>query len=274
MAKEIDLEQLKKIELELLVQVDKVCRENNFRYSLGGGTLLGAVRHNGFIPWDDDVDIMMPRPDYDAFINYCKTSSVPFKILSWETDKNYVDLSAKAYNPDTVLIEGNFTFGVNIDIFPIDGLGDTYKNAKKAFKATSFKRELLVAASWTKFFKSKTHPWYYEPVRFIFYVMGKFVNKQRTFKKILNVYSKYDFNNVQFAAPVGGSYREKEIMEQKIYSEYTELSFEGHSFKSISAYDEYLTKHYGNYMQLPPAEKQTSHHIFKAYYKDGGVQEQ
>ena len=71
MKEEIDLEQLKKIEIDLLVAVDKICQQQNLRYSLGGGTLLGAVRHNGFIPWDDDIDIMMPRPDYDAFISYC-----------------------------------------------------------------------------------------------------------------------------------------------------------------------------------------------------------
>ena len=80
MKTEINLEQLKKLEVELLSEVHKICLQENLRYSLGGGTLLGAVRHKGFIPWDDDIDIMMPRPDYEAFLSYCETHDVLFAV--------------------------------------------------------------------------------------------------------------------------------------------------------------------------------------------------
>ncbi|MDE5618431.1 MAG: LicD family protein, partial [Clostridia bacterium] len=151
-SKEIDLDGLKSIQLDLLSAVHNICEKEGFRYSLGGGTLLGAVRHKGFIPWDDDIDVMMPRPDYNAFINYCLThEDIPFEIRCFENDKTYVDLSAKIYNPDTVLQDDNICSGekrdgVFIDVFVIDGLGDTYKKAGKAFSATSFKRALLVAS--------------------------------------------------------------------------------------------------------------------------------
>ena len=69
--KEIFLDELKKIELTILEEIDKICREQNIRYSLCGGTMLGAIRHGGFIPWDDDIDICMPRPDYNRFVEYC-----------------------------------------------------------------------------------------------------------------------------------------------------------------------------------------------------------
>ncbi len=271
MMSEIDIEQLKKIELQLLIAVHKICEQENLRYSLGGGTLLGAVRHKGFIPWDDDIDIMMPRPDYDAFISYCLSNEVPFKILSWETDKSYVDLSAKIYDPETVLEDDNIVngdkIGVNIDVFPIDGLGNTRKKAVKAFKSTSFKRNLLVAAGWKKFFKSKTHAWYYEPFRFAFFVLSRFVNKSKLFASIQKKYTKIDFDSVEFAAAVGGSYREKEILPKSVFTEYTELPFEGVNFKAISQYDTYLSSIYGDYMKLPPEEKRVSHHTFKAFYK-------
>ncbi len=274
MNEELSLEQLKSIEIRLLSDVNKICEKEGFRYSLGGGTLLGAVRHGGFIPWDDDIDIMMPRPDYDAFISYCLShEEVPFKIKSWETDKTYVDLSAKIYDAQTVLIDDNTCdyedkIGVFIDVFPIDGLANNYKRAKKVFNATTFKRELLVAAKWKKYFKSKTHAWYYEPFRFGMFLLSRFVNKQKLFDKIQEKYKKIDFDKVKFAAAVGGSYRKKEILEQSVFTNLNKLIFENEEFCAIAQYDTYLSSIYGDYMKLPPEEKRVSHHSFKAYYKE------
>ncbi|MDD6995315.1 MAG: LicD family protein [Candidatus Borkfalkiaceae bacterium] len=273
----IDLKQLKKIECNLLKQVDGICRENGFRYSLGGGTLLGAVRHKGFIPWDDDIDIMMPRPDYNAFIAYCREREVPFGVKCWETDRSYVDFSAKIYDKNTEIKEDNVTgteaTGVSIDVFPVDGLGNTRREAVKAFKATAFRRELLGAAQWKKFFRSKTHAWYLEPVRFAIFIMSRFINKEKTFAKILKKYETIDFNNVRFAAAVGGSYREKEILPQNVFTSFIELPFEEYTFRAIAACDTYLTSLYGDYMKLPPEEKRVSHHMFKACYKDNAASE-
>lgn len=272
MGVEIDIEELKKIQLSLLSAVHKVCQEQHLRYSLGGGTLLGAVRHKGYIPWDDDIDIMMPRPDYDAFIAYCLSHDVGFKIRNWETDKTYVDLSAKVYDPDTLIIdevvkkEGDI-IGVSIDIFPVDGLADTYKKAKKVFNSTRFKRELLVAAQWDHFFKSKTHPWYYEPIRFAMYVLSRCTNKSKVFAKVVKRHTSVNFESVAYAAAVGGSYRNREILPREVFTELTTLPFEELEFCAIKAYDTYLSSIYGNYMQLPPEEKRVSHHTFKAYYR-------
>ena len=271
--KEISIEELKNIQLDLLCAFDKICGENNLRYSLGGGTLLGAVRHKGYIPWDDDLDVMMPRPDYDKFIAISLNGGVPFGLKAFKTDNNYVDLSSKIFSWGTVIEDNavyaeNASIGVNIDVFVIDGLGDTYKKAKKAFKATSFKRNLLVAAQWKNFFRSKTHAWYYEPFRFAFFLLSRFVNKSKLFASVQRKYTKIDFNKVSYAGAVGGSYREKEILPQKVFTEYIELPFENYKFKAIAAYDTYLSSIYGDYMKLPPEEKRISHHTFKAYYKE------
>ncbi len=266
-------EELKKIQIELLDAFDVICRKENLRYSLGGGTLLGAVRHQGYIPWDDDIDVMMPRPDYDKFIAICLEQDVPFGLLSFETNKNYVDLSAKIYRRGTV-IEDNAEYlqttrcGVNIDIFPIEGLANDYESAKKVFRKTSFKRNLLIAAQWKKFSRSKTKAWYYEPFRLAFYLAGKMINKSKTFEAVQKVYKKIDFDEVGYVAAVGGAYREKEILPKELYADYIDLIFEGKPYKAIGGYDRYLSSIYGNYMQLPPEGKRVSHHTFHAYYEE------
>lgn len=278
MNNELNAEQLKKIEFGLLCGLHAVCQKLNLRYSMSGGTLLGAVRHKGFIPWDDDIDVLMPRPDYDKFIAYCLNNQTPFGLKSFETDEDYVDMSAKIYDRKTVLVDNDIfaddkKFGVYIDIFPVDGLGNTYKEAVKAFKSTSFKRNLLIAAQWKKFKKSKTHGWYYEPFRFAFYVLSRCVNKAKVYKKILKKYEKYDFDKVNFGAVVAGSYRLKEIMPREVFSEYILLPFESGEFYALKQYDKYLSGIFGDYMQLPPEEKRVSHHSFKAYYVEEGAVE-
>ena len=270
MKEEITLEELKKIELNLLIEIDKICRENEFRYSLVGGTLLGAVRHQGFIPWDDDIDIAMPRPDYERFLAYCHNERPQFLTLCNKYEPNYGYLFAKICDANTVMIEknankNNVKMGVYIDVFPIDGFGETEKDSLKIFNKTAFQRELLVASNWKRYFRSKTHAWYYEPIRFGFFLMSRFVNFGKTIRSIEKKSIKSDFDKSKFCGVLCGSYRKKEIMPHEVYSEYVEIKFEGGNFLAIKEYDYYLSHIYGDYMKLPPEEKRVTHHTFSAY---------
>ena len=268
---ELSLKDIQRTELELLLAFDRVCTVEGLRYSLGGGTLLGAVRHKGFIPWDDDIDVMMPRSDYEAFLRFCKNNPVGFNIEAYDTVEGYNSLFTRVSDQNTIIIdelsELPYETGIGIDVFPIDGLGKTEKQSKQIFHKTDFNRELLNAAAWKKFFRSKTHSIVIEPIRFVMYVLSRFADPKKLIEKIEKENKKHPFEGSVYAGCVCGSYREKEIMKTETFENYVDMDFEGHRLKAIRNYDEYLTKHYGDYMKLPPEEKQKTHHTYKAYRK-------
>lgn len=272
--KEIQLEELKQIELNILIKIDKICKQHSWKYSLCGGTLLGAIRHKGFIPWDDDIDIAMPRGDYENFLKYVieHGHEQNIEVVSTKTSKCYAYLAAKICDTNTIMKEQNFErdgldMGVYVDIFPIDGLG-TKKDAKKNFRAKRFERELLVAKNWKRFFRSKTHAWYIEPIRFAFWIMSRFISTSKLVQRVESYYAQFPLDVSEYAAVVCGSYREKEILPAKTLNTFINIKFEGNRFMAFNEYDTYLKSIYGDYMKLPPKEKQVTHHMFTAYWKD------
>ncbi|MFR5682857.1 MAG: phosphorylcholine transferase LicD [Clostridia bacterium] len=127
----MSLEEIKSIQLDILSQVANYCDRNGLRYFLAYGTLLGAVRHKGYIPWDDDIDIMMPRPDYMQFINSFNNEKCALRVGSHYLDKNYPYVIAKVYDTSTLCkenIDVEYSIGINIDVFPIDGLPETERS--------------------------------------------------------------------------------------------------------------------------------------------------
>ena len=266
---ELSLREVQKIELELLLKFDSICQKNHMRYSLGGGSLLGAIRHKGFIPWDDDIDVMMPRPDYERFLQYCQENEVGFNLLTYNTVKGYHGLFAKIWDPKTIIRDDvmamTVEIGVNIDIFPLEGLGNSEQEALRIFKKTSWNREILNAVLWKRYFRSKTHSILVEPIRFAMFVLSRFVDPEKILCKVDEENLRNPFECSAYAGCVCGSYREQEIMTKETFENYCDLDFEGYKLKGIQNYDEYLSKHYGDYMKLPPKEKQETHHTYKAF---------
>ncbi len=270
--KELNFEEMKKIELTILSEIDDICKKQNINYSIAYGTLLGAIRHKGFIPWDDDIDIVMPRNDYERFIAYCQENTTSFMLLCNRTNERYSYLFAKACDRSTKILEDvsnpyNIEYGICLDIFPVDGLGNSKEEAIKNFKKSSFYRELIVAANWKKFFRSKGRKWYVEPIRFMFFVASRFINANKLSKKLERGFSKIDFETSAFSSSICGAYRKREIISTEIYSQFTDMSFENLNVRGLKFYNEYLTEIYGDYMKLPPEEKRVTHHMFKAIKK-------
>lgn len=262
----------RKIQLDLLTQIDEICVSQGFRYSLAFGTLIGAIRHGGFIPWDDDIDIAMPRPDYDKFVEYCQSNNTPFFLACTKTDERYGYMFAKACAFGTQVIQHRADrfgcpLGVFVDIFPIDGLGENKKQAEKNFMKREFSRELLVASNWAKFFRNENRSFVGNAVRLAFYIASRSVKPRRRIERIEKFYRKIDFDKSEYAGVICGAYRKREIMPREIFSEYIKVQFEGKSFNAFARYDEYLRALYGDYMTPPPVEKQVTHHDYTAYYK-------
>lgn len=249
----ISLEELKRIELDILKCVDKYCRDNDLRYSLGGGTMLGAIRHKGFIPWDDDIDIMMPRPDYDKFVKGFSGYHPDLICGIYETDSSWPYAFCKVYNNKTYWKEHGYRkgLGVFIDVFPIDGYpSGKYKRKFYILKLEVLKRLLYIKSqnceNWKRVLSKP----------FIFFVPFSFLQKQ-----IKSMLQRYPYEKSKFAGASVGAYAEEECYPRYVFDEYMDVDFEGIPFMCISKYDIYLKQHYGDYMKLPSMEDREFRHL-------------
>lgn len=251
----IDIEKQKQVQLDILLCVDKFCRENGLRYSLGGGSLLGAVRHKGFIPWDDDIDIMLPRPDYDKFIQGFVGVHPDLTCGAYENDSTWPYPFCKVYNNKTYWKEYGFkmALGIFIDVFPIDGYPGDENKIRSYISKLEFWKYLLVRkaldnGTWKRFF--------FNPLMTLLPL--SFLQK-----KVKGILVEYAFETSRFVGASLGPYREKECYPHIIFDEYIDMEFEGDLFMGIKEYDVYLRQHYGDYMELPPIEDRVFRHMVK-----------
>ena len=265
-----DIKEIQKISLDILKYIDKVCKENNIQYFLAGGTALGAVRHKGFIPWDDDIDLMMTRPNYEKFLEVMdKTEHPQYKALYCdEKFPNYFYGFTKVVDLSTELHEATYItcdqLGIFVDIFPIDGAP---KNAEKIIKQYNRIKSLLNIASLKSFLPS-TKGKLKNICKLIIYPFIKLFGWKLWHKKRVNLIKKCDFNKCEHSTIYEGMYKLKEIMPKSIYDDVIYVQFEDDKFPILKDYDKYLSSIYGDYMTPPPKEKQITHHDFKIYKKD------
>lgn len=265
--REIQFEEMKKIELNILTYFTEVCEENNLRYYLGGGTLLGAVRHKGFIPWDDDIDVMMPRPDFQKFLSL-SINNKNYNIIKPGTAGYYYNF-AKLVDTRTILEEKGIKLidglGVYIDIFPLDGMPETPDARKKRFKELNSIRKRI---NNTCLLKPKFHrnPFAYLNACRI-YNSNKNVDLSSLQKKYLDSALKNSFDDSEFVFAAGGAYGARDIFPGKWFEKEIELQFENLSVKAFNGYDFYLTQLYGDYMTLPPEDKRVTPHHSIVYFK-------
>lgn len=255
--KEISLEERKKIQLQMLIEIDAFCRKNNIRYSLAYGTLIGAIRHKGFIPWDDDVDLIIPLKDMREFKEKMNLPNIEYCDIDTVDDYEF-SFSRLAYKP-TYSRKGMIgkSYGVNIDFYPLVPIPSTEDAQKKFFKN---------AKKWSM-------------LRMWLLRLNKRMIKILPIKQIPLLHfaikhlrdSLFSCENTESGTyySVSGPYymKDKEIFQEDLFAKLVDVEFEGHKFLAVSVYDKWLRQFYGDYMQLPPIEERVPYHGGHYYWK-------
>lgn len=257
------LRQLQLVQLEMLIEVDRICKKCGIQYNIIAGTLLGAVRHKGYIPWDDDADIAMLRDEYERFREACKKEldESKFVFQDHRNTKGYRWGYGKIRRKNTVFLRENqehmpYMQGVFIDIFPLDGVPNNYLlRSVKNFECFCVRKIL-----WSK--------------------VGKFAEKNLIKRKVYQLLDKIPEKKVlnYYEKMIGNSNkRETEMVRilmfptpnrqwgyyRKWYKNSAKIVFENTIFQGIRDYDDYLRFKFGKYMELPPVENRKVHPVSK-----------
>lgn len=271
--KELTVKEIQEISLVILKAIHIFCKDNGIAYSVIGGTLLGTIRHKGFIPWDDDIDIMMPRPDYERFCE--QYQSVRYKLLSFHNDKSCMIAYARVCDmTDTIVMDEAWTskpVGVWIDVFPFDGADDDYEKVKS--KYSSLKK------IWSSLFynraleggvKESNSQKLNIAIRLMSFFHVGWINQAIARRKVKSIDAQA--KNISFGAAKHVSqfaFLEpgyKEYFTYEAFKSTIELPFEDMMVCAIEGYNEYLSKFYGNYMELPPVEKSVPKQDYLRFY--------
>lgn len=257
----IELRELQLCQLDIALDIKKICEENDIKYFLIAGTLLGAVRHKGFIPWDDDLDIGMLREDYNKFIEVCQTKLPDHLFLqTWDTDKGFAFPFCKIMLKGTVFREeangdADTESMIFVDIFPFDNRVDNKLKRKYYWYSGEIAKKLLqYKLGYNMAVRSK-----HKILHKILKILSFFVSKCRLKETIIRAQENSNKKETRYVLNSCSAYGDKEMME-KSGAVVEMLSFEGYDFAVPIGRDQLLKNTYGDYMKLPPVEKRGNRH--------------
>jgi len=258
--KPIDTQEAKQLMTELLRSFHDFCETHELRYYIAYGTLIGAVRHGGFIPWDDDIDVVMPRPDYEKFIELTRNGMGKDRLVeSMKTKKDYIYPFAKLIDPRTRIIEEfyNADTGIYIDIFPIDGLPQNEADIKAHYQKMDKLRKLHSLAYQEEL--SWDNPIKHALLKTVAFVMRRF-GRKFILNRIDQFAQTYDFDHSDMMGLQVWGYGSRAATSKTEGLPVTMMKFETLSVKAPANYDAWLTQVYGDYMTPPPENKRASTH--------------
>lgn len=265
--RELTLREVQRAALDVLKKVDCICRSEKLTYWLAYGTVIGAVRHKGFIPWDDDIDICMPRKDYDALLGYFKEHErelYPFVAVGPSKEVLTPFLITRISNMEYVM-EGEFgdevRLGAFIDIYPLDGIGS------EEAEADAYKKYMKKLAN--SYFRSGDWDYYNHGVSPAKRLMKRLVsrlsgNSPKHLMRLLSASKKYQYDSSEYVSViVGMTYMP--FCRRKCYEDTCYVEFEDMMAPIPSGYDEILRAFYGDYMRLPPENERIGHHFYRLF---------
>lgn len=259
------LRKVQLVQLDMLLQVDRICKKHNIKYYLIGGSALGAVRHGGFIPWDEDIDIGMFRKDYETFLSVCGESlNDKYFLQTNKTDLEYPILYAKIRANYTTFVEKEskemgkkIHQGIFIDIFPIDNVPDSKILARIQFLLVHF--FISIASTRAGNFSNNK---YKRIIKKLYsYIFIRAFKKETLDSIASNIAAYYKNKPTEKVANLFGRYRTKEIVPRDYFGDSRFIEFEGNYLPIPELYHEYLSQIYGDYMKLPPLEKRSIHNL-------------
>ena len=266
--KEISFEESKLIMLDTLKSIDKCCRENGINYSLAWGSMIGAIRHHGFVPWDDDIDLMMSRKDYNRFLEVYNDPR--FKIYTPSKDKNCIQLLTKVYRKDTVAFFNFYPkksfFGLWISIFPYDNAPDEDLKKWELVRTRLlflYHSKVALYSNRRSLFRRCARNTSKFILKLLLIPVSSFYLAKKT-EKHLSKYNHQKTKNISIWDT--DNYTHYLYFPSELFEEYEDVDFDGVTCKIIKGYDKFLRLFYGDYMQLPPEEKRVPSHDYKAYY--------
>lgn len=267
----------KKLMLEMLIAFDEFCQKHGLTYYLSGGTLLGAVRHKGFIPWDDDIDVNMPRPDCEKLMTLSNGRIGSFELMPPNPSIKYFSYHWKLY-ADSILVAkraaggiGEKVYPVFMDIFPIEGLPETEKQNERHFAQIIKKKNRVNHARRLKVYLGRN------PIRMLvsraFNLLYSLIGIEKFYTKVISHAKSIKFEDSSYVGVMMTNVHTTE--ERVLKSEYTpviKMTFEGHEFPCPAGFDTYLRQLYGsNYMELLPIHQRFPRHNLATFqrFKDG-----
>ncbi len=261
----MDVKEIQNCLFQMIKWFDQYAKENSIRYYLSGGTLLGAIRHHGFIPWDDDLDIMIPRPDYEKLIG--SFNGERYKLICCEINKDYNTPFARIWDTKTIRVFSRLEekeIGAFIDIFPIDGYPSNEMVSKIHSYILKYKRALINMAIRKNFLEKEKYQLVKKLMRGLYKKDGNYYcNRLNDFAK------RYKYDTCRF---VGVTTTTDHILLERnskdIFRETVYMDFEDAVLPVPCGYDVYLKHLYGDYMKLPPVSQRISEHDYTLYWRD------
>lgn len=272
MGKQIDSAGYKNCARDILAYIDEVCRKNNIKYYLMFGTLLGAVRHKGFIPWDDDIDVAMDRKNFLQLIDAVREDNHPYYKLMWLTEKADYDLPLpKMIDTRTELIQAGrkseLMLGIWVDVFILDDVPDDLRKQKKTLNTFAFAEEIWNYSQY-RFYSLRKKPNWRAKAKWIIYSCLALPGSRFWANIMYRAANKHNGKSAQHFAPLVFCGIKRIAYKKEWFGNGAELEFEGRNYMVPQNWDALLTSIYGDYMTPPPEDKRNSRHGFTVYYKE------